>query len=289
MNIVPACEIVSITGESPVWSIRDDSLYWVDVRSNCIYRMNAFGSTTRWDVGERISSVGFHRGGGLVGTMISGIYAIDTSRSGTKAKKNLIIKPKLPEGTRPKEGKADANGSWWFGGTCDENQPLAGHYRLSPDGQCIQLSDGITAANGIAVNPAGDLVTAADSISNTIWSWDVDVKNNSISERKVFYSGKDLEGQIDGATFDAEGYYWCAIFGGWSIVRISPKGKLDRIIKLPVKYPTMCAFGGTDLRTLFVTTSKFHSMGTQDERPLDGKLLRIDDLNMHGIQEREFG
>ena len=287
--INPACDVVSITGESPVWSSRHNALYWVDVRSNRIHRMDASGSLTNWDVGERISSVGFRRDGGLIGTCRSGIYAIDISACGTQAVKTLIAAPDLPNGTRPKEGKADASGCWWFGGTCDGNEPLGGYYRLFPDGRCQQVSDGVTMANGLAVNARGDTVMAADSISKTIWSWSVDLESNTLSERQVFSRGEGVSGLIDGATFDNEGYYWCALFGEWSVARFSPDGRLDRTIRLPVKYPTMCAFGGDDLGTLYVTSSKFHAMEDPEDQPLAGALFRIDGLGSRGVTEHEFG
>jgi len=144
-------------------------------------------------------------------------------------------------------------------------------------------------ANGVAVNAKGDIVMAADSISKTIWAWSIDVKNNTLSERRVFSRGEGVNGLIDGATFDEDGYYWCALFGEWSIARFSPDGSLDRTIRLPVKYPTMCAFGGADLRTLYVTSSKFHADNDLDLQPLAGSLFKIEGVNTRGVEEREFG
>lgn len=288
-NINTACDIVTVTGESPVWSSRENSLYWVDVRSNLICRMNSSGETATWDMGERISSVGFRKDGGLIGTLRSGIYAIDISLCGKHVVKKLIISPDLADGTRPKEGKSDACGYWWFGSTCDENKPLGSYYRLAPDGSYSKISDDVTMANGVAVNAAGDKVMAADSISKIIWSWSMNVEKNTLSEREVFLDGKDIDGLIDGATFDEAGYYWCALFGAWSIARFSPEGKLDRLVQVPVKYPTMCAFGGSDLQTLFVTSSQFHEMNDTGNPALAGALLRIDGLGVKGVREYEFG
>lgn len=289
IKINTACDGFSVTGESPVWSSRENSLYWVDVRSNAICRMTSSGETSRWDVQERVSSVGFRKGGGLIATLRSGIYAIDISSCGSSASKVLITNPLLPVGTRPKEGKADACGYWWFGSTCDENEPLGGVHRLSPDGECTQISGDVTMANGVAINASGDTVMAADSITNTIWSWSMDVGNNVLSERRVFSKCSDIDGLIDGATFDEEGNYWCALFGAWAVARFSPDGNVDKIIRVPVQYPTMCAFGGDDLRSLFVTSSRFHAMKDLQEQPLAGALFRIDGIGFRGVVEHEFG
>ena len=57
---------------------------------------------------------------------------------------------------------------------------------------------------------------------------------------------------------DAEGALWnCRVVGGACVIRILPDGTVDRIIDLPCTWPTSCAFGGEDLRTLFITSARF--------------------------------
>ena len=41
---------------------------------------------------------------------------------------------------------------------------------------------------------------------------------------------------------------------GWALTRITPDGDIDTVIDLPVAMPTMPAFGGDDLSTIFVTS-----------------------------------
>ena len=61
-------------------------------------------------------------------------------------------------------------------------------------------------------------------------------------------------GRPDGATVDSEGSLWTAANDAGKLLRFSPKGALVSYVDLPVARPTMCAFGGPDLRTLFITT-----------------------------------
>uniref|UniRef100_UPI0013D6989B SMP-30/gluconolactonase/LRE family protein n=1 Tax=Escherichia coli TaxID=562 RepID=UPI0013D6989B len=76
-----------------------------------------------------------------------------------------------------------------------------------------------------------------------------------ISNRRVFFSTRDIPGRCDGATVDAEGYYWCALIHGGQIARVDPRGRFDRLIDMPVKHPTMCTFGGPKLDILYVTSA----------------------------------
>lgn len=64
-------------------------------------------------------------------------------------------------------------------------------------------------------------------------------------------------GSPDGAALDSEGYYWAAMFDGGRVVRIDTRsGDIVDEILLPVRWPTMVAFGGPDLKTLYITTSR---------------------------------
>jgi L-arabinonolactonase len=64
------------------------------------------------------------------------------------------------------------------------------------------------------------------------------------------------DGIPDGSCIDAEGFIWNAVWEGYRVERWSPDGRLDRIVEVPVAKPTCCAFGGADLATLFITTSR---------------------------------
>ena len=52
-----------------------------------------------------------------------------------------------------------------------------------------------------------------------------------------------------------EGFVWNARWGGSCVVRHAPDGSIDRIVELPVSQVTCPAFGGSDLKRLFITTA----------------------------------
>ena len=81
---------------------------------------------------------------------------------------------------------------------------------------------------------------------------------------------------IDGATVDADGCYWAALFRGGAVAQFDPDGRLVRHIRLPVSNPTMCAFGGPDLDVLYVTSaSRFLDDAQRRAQPLAGHLFAI--------------
>jgi sugar lactone lactonase YvrE len=66
------------------------------------------------------------------------------------------------------------------------------------------------------------------------------------------------------------------MFEGWRILRFSPIGELLREIQLPVRCPTMMAFGGADLRTLYVTSTRHNrSEGELAQYPVSGCVLAL--------------
>ncbi len=95
----------------------------------------------------------------------------------------------------------------------------------------------------------------ADSKQRAISAFDYDLATGSLSRQRVFASFAESDGAPDGASIDEEGFYWCALYGGGRILRLAPDGRIDREISLPVSQPTMCAFGGADRATLFITSA----------------------------------
>lgn len=65
-----------------------------------------------------------------------------------------------------------------------------------------------------------------------------------------------------------------ALWDGAALRRYTPRGDLDRTVRLPVRRPTACAFGGPGLRDLHVTTAR---TGPDRTHPLSGSLLVLPD------------
>ena len=121
-----------------------------------------------------------------------------------------------------------------------------GVYHVTPEGQISLVSSSMSRPNGIALSPDGRLLYVADSQLKTIVAFDLDVKGNASRER-LLISGVD--GTPDGLRVAQSGNLYVACRG---IAIYTPGGELLRTIEFP-EQPANCAFGDTDLRTLFVT------------------------------------
>jgi sugar lactone lactonase YvrE len=127
----------------------------------------------------------------------------------------------------------------------------------------------------------------ADSLDHMVRAWDYDPSSGLPGASRPL-AGCTPPAFPDGACVDEEGGLWSARFQGGCIVRYHPSGSVDRVITLPVRRPTSCAFGGPDLRTLFVTTTCQKMSPTERQaEPLAGALLALD-VGCRGLPEPRF-
>lgn len=83
-------------------------------------------------------------------------------------------------------------------------------------------------------------------------------------------------GSVSGLAFDPAGGVWTALWDGWSVVRISAEGCLDRVIGLPVPCPSDLAFGGAAMDRLYVTTARQPvALDALANAPLSGRLFEL--------------
>jgi sugar lactone lactonase YvrE len=126
----------------------------------------------------------------------------------------------------------------------------------------------------------------SDTKAHTVFAADFDPVSGTISRKRVFASfatkqpGQSLAdygGRPDGAAMDVEGCYWAAMFEGQRLIRISPDGDIVREVMLPVRCPTMPCFGGPDLKTLYITSSRENRPAAElIEQPYAGCVLALD-------------
>jgi len=194
-------------------------------------------------------------------------------------------------GNRLNDGRTDPAGRFWVGTMFDpaaDNQATGSLYRVQPDGTTSVMRTGIGVPNGLAFSPNGRTMYWADTHRDTVWAYDYDAATGEASNERVFLDFATLPGRPDGACVDAEGGYWIACVYGSAVLRVTPDGVVDRQIAVPTLKPTMPAFGGPTLSTLFVTSiggGGSHAADADD--PEAGGLFAID-LDVRGLADPMF-
>lgn len=155
----------------------------------------------------------------------------------------------------------DARGSIWSGSfgmdiakfDFSSKPPPGALFRIDPPDTVTMLYEGIEVTNGLGFSPDGRLLYHCDTTTRAVWAYDVSA-GRALSGRRVF--GKLPEGMPDGMTVDAEGGVWVAVVGGpGEVVRFKPDGAVRERIKVPARTVTSVAFGGPDMRDLYVVTA----------------------------------
>lgn len=289
LDIECVAAVADLFGESPLWSMPDQSLYWVDVTQPALRRYQpATGALQMWPMAEDIGSIGLAQAGRFVAGMRSGFYLVDPMNN---QRTRLAALPTNDPCLRLNDGKCDRAGRFWSG-TLDDRSfaPVGTLYRLGTDRRCTAMDDGFVLINGIAWSPDDRYMYAADSRREVVYRYEFDLGEGSIVNRQPFISTADVAGRVDGATVASDGTYWCAHVRGGQVAQYDPDGRLMRAVPLPVKYPLMCSFGGPDLATLYVTTSlALVTAGESAAQPLAGGLFAIHGTGCRGIAEPVYG
>jgi sugar lactone lactonase YvrE len=277
-------------GECPVWSAAEQCLYWVDIDGGTLNRFDpATGRNTAFALGEPIGCYGLRKSGGFVLATQSGVHL--SGADPTQRRRIAAPETDKPH-NRPNDGRCDPFGRFWFGTMADpptRNAAAQGAlYRVDPDGTVTRMVEDIFVGNGLAFSPDGRTLYHSDSFTDvrTIWAWDLDA-DGRLANRRLFATTRG--GRPDGACVDADGCYWSCHIDGGAVVRYTPDGRIDRTIGMPVKWPTMCAFGGAALDTLYITSLRRGGAAAEHpDQPLAGSLFACRP-GVTGVPEPLFG
>jgi sugar lactone lactonase YvrE len=285
-------DVKAQSGETPVWSVAEQCLYWVDQQA---FKLNRFDPATRenvaWSMPAHVSSFAL-RGPEkkILVALRTGLFDFDV-RSQTL--EPVVVPPPYDVGAqRFNDGRCDRQGRYIVGSVdlayFEKRHNVRGQaalYRLDDRGLAAIAGD-ITVSNGLAFSPDGRTLYLADTTVATVYAFDYDVATGTPSNRRVFTRFE--KGRPDGADVDSEGGYWIALLMKGVIARYRPDGTLDFEIRVPVLQPTKVAFGGRDLATLYLTTASYrHIPGDQPMGEQAGGLFAIE-TGYRGIEEPRF-
>lgn len=280
----PKCMV----GEGPVWDVREQALYMVDIVGKVVHRYDPASGTTRtWNVGKVIGSMALRERGGAVVALRDGIYALDFETG-------AVAPHALPKDLNPRiqfnDGKVDRRGRFIVGSgdsQLRDTQSIGSLYRLDTNGSLTELDTKIAISNGPCWSVDNKTLYFSDSLPYSIYAYDYDIETGAVANRRLFADTRELGGIPDGATVDRDGLMWMAICEGAKVVAFKPNGKVERVIDMPVKLPASVMFGGPDLDQLYVTTIDPALLGRPSEEG-GGETWVIEGLGARGIPEPHY-
>lgn len=154
-----------------------------------------------------------------------------------------------------------------------KGRKIEGVYRIDPDGKVTRIiTHEVDRPNGLVITPDDKYLFVADNNNNTqdgarkLWRFDLKADGTvDFASQKLIHDWKTTRGP-DGMKLDTAGRLYVA--GGLNrpnppfetadpatagIYVFSPEGQLLEFVAIPRDETTNCAFGGDDLKTLFVT------------------------------------
>jgi sugar lactone lactonase YvrE len=274
-------------GEGPVWSIKEQVLYWLDIEAGDIYRWSP--STMRHDLhhlGFAIGCLAVRKQGGLILATKRGFVTFDPQTGVAPIVNPLADQP----GLRFNDGAVDRFGRFFAGTMHDKENPrvTGSLYRLNPDHSLKTMMSGLGTPNGTGWSLDNKTMYWTDSRDRTIYAFDYDPATGEMANQRPFVKVPDGEGTPDGMTVDSEGCIWGAHWGGWKVSRYDPAGKVMQVIAVPVERPSSVMFGGKNLDELYITTAdQGISAEEYKKQPFSGDLL-VAMPGVKGLPEPEF-
>jgi len=287
----PRCvlEITAELGESPVWSAEDRALFWLDLHKqtvNC-YRPEK-GANQEWSLPAVPGCIALGQGASLIIAMRDGIYDFD-HRDG--ALKRLADPPFDVALYRFNDGRCDRQGRFWVGAYLTTGEKGKAFFYRYDGNTVVPGVPSITIPNGTAFSPDGRTMYHAESDSRQIFALDYDPLTGEASNSRLFAEVPAVFGLPDGAAIDSEGGYWVALPLGpdkGGVARFTSEGRLDHYIAMPTSQPTMVAFGGDDMSTLFITSASHSILPMHTVSGAQAGAIFAMETDFTGIPETRF-
>jgi len=281
------------TGECPVWHAVESALYWVDIEGKTVHRLHpASGKHSAWQMPTEPSALAPDEDNNLIVATRAGLLYLNTVDGSIT---ELAAAPYDTKITRFNDGRVDPAGRFWIGTIYEPRDHPRAEMHVFEKGALRQVPlEGVTNSNGLAWSPDGKTMYHADTTSHRVDCYDFDARSGAVDNRRnlvTFEADKTsgtYGGRPDGAAMDSEGNYWVCMFEGGRILKLAPTGELLQQIDLPLRCPTCIAFGGPDLRTLYVTSAaKGRSNAELEQYPASGKVLAFA-VDVAGLAQPEY-
>lgn len=271
-------------GEGPFWHDGRQQLFWFDINNRTLFATDADGAAKgEWHFDEIVAAAAIIDNDALALATETGLKRFNLA---TGDSEHLIdIERDIPA-NRTNDSRVHPSGAFWIGTMVKDEGPKDGavyHYRK---GTLTKIRSAAAIPNATCFSPDGRLAYWTDTPTRKILKCETDPNTGMpIGEWTVFADVSEHRGYPDGAVVDSEGYLWNARWGGNCVIRYAPDGTIDRIVEVPVSQVTCPAFGGKDLKRLYLTTAnKTLSPEKLAEEKVAGGVFYID-LDIAGLPE----
>jgi sugar lactone lactonase YvrE len=241
-------------GEGPLWHPGRQHLFWFDILGRLLLEADTSGNiVNRFAFDDYPTVAGIIDRDTLAVAQSHMLFRLDLT-TGSKTELHAI-EPDSP-GNRSNDGRVDPSGGFWIGTMGRRAERQAGGVYQYREGKLATILTGQTVPNAICFSPDGRTAYYTDAgavIRKVAIDPDTGLPAGEWSDFAVSPAGR---GAADGAVVDSEGYLWSARWNGWGVIRFAPDGSIDREVDVPVQRVSCPAFGGPDLRTLYLTTSQ---------------------------------
>ena len=246
----------SIVGEGAIWDYKNSRLLWVDIESETLNILDTDRlKNISYKMNSRIGTVVPVDSNHVVVALEDGIYSFNL-------KNQFLDKISDPEPNKPtnrfNDGKCDPSGRFWVGTMSMTGEKKSGAlYKIDLNDQNSLMIDSVSTSNGIVWSLDKTKMFYIDTRTRKVMQYNYIDSSGTISNPKIAVEIPDHLGAPDGSTIDENGHIWIAMWGGSTVTCWNPNtGELLRKIPVPAKYITSCAFGGSDLSQLFITTAR---------------------------------
>ncbi len=282
--------VTNTLGEGVIWDAGHGALWWTDIESCKLYRYRPEQKQLdTWVTSQRLACFALMANSDwLLAGFESGFAFYQPSTGATDWLHRIDT---AHSSVRLNDGRADRQGRFWAGSMVEaqNNHAVRGElYCLDRDLRCTSRLGNLAISNGLCWSPDSTVMYHTDTPTRRINAYDFDSTTGEIANRRLFV--ETAAGCFpDGSTVDSQGYLWNAQWGASQVVRYSPAGEVDTIVKLPVSQPSCVAFGGPNLDRLFITTARQGLSGDALARQPEAGNVLIYQTDIRGIADPVFG